>query len=135
MNTWCPKKCKLIFFFFNLLCFMLVRKLRPYAFYKTTLKWLVLSFVRLTHQSCGILCCFVQFSKLEKIKCHYFNQFFQYKKKHKSNLSFFAKLSQSVRLQPSPNLPTSQAKQNSNPTWGCNVYYWVCQFLVILGSL
>ena len=31
----------------------------------------------------------------------------------------------SVRLQPCPNLPN----QNSNPTWGCNVYYWACNIL------
>ena len=29
--------------------------------------------------------------------------------------------------------PTCQlAKQISNSTWGCNVYYWVCKFLVVV---
>ena len=30
--------------------------------------------------------------------------------------------------------PTCQlVKQISNSTWGCNVYYWVCKFLLVVG--
>ena len=49
-----------------------------------------------------------------------------------NNLSSGKKILKVNQLDCSP-APTCQiGKQNSNPTWGCNVYYWIYKFNLLL---
>ena len=49
-----------------------------------------------------------------------------------SSLSSSGESTMTCQLGCSPAPTFQRAKQISNPTWGCNVYYWVCKFLVSL---